>query len=139
MGSFFDVFYHKLRGHLDSVRCDTDLFLPLSSECGFVLLRFLPQVQRSFGYSWLSHRSFWSYPANLASFSCVFSKRFRGYFDTVIFVSVVSLSHDGDVVVYVRHKPTELAHSFLFCSCVCFYLCGPFNCILFHKFSRQFF
>ena len=35
------------------------------------------------------------------------------------------------------HKPTELAHSFLFCSCVCSCLYGPFNCILFHKFSRQ--
>ena len=35
------------------------------------------------------------------------------------------------------HKPTELAHSFLFCSCVCFCLYGPFNCISFHKFSRQ--
>ena len=36
------------------------------------------------------------------------------------------------------HKPTELAHSFLFCSCVCFCLYGPFNCISFHKFSWQF-
>ena len=35
------------------------------------------------------------------------------------------------------HKPTELAHSFLFCSCVYFCLHGPFNCISFHKFSRQ--
>ena len=36
-----------------------------------------------------------------------------------------------------RHKPTELAHSFLFCSFVYFCLCGPFNCISFHNFSRQ--
>ena len=35
------------------------------------------------------------------------------------------------------HKPTELADSFLFCSFVCFCLFGPFNCISFHKFSRQ--
>ena len=35
------------------------------------------------------------------------------------------------------HKPTELAHSFLFCSCVYFCLYDPFNCISFHKFSRQ--
>ena len=35
------------------------------------------------------------------------------------------------------HKPTKLAHSFLFCSCVCFFLYGPFNCISFHKFSQQ--
>ena len=38
-----------------------------------------------------------------------------------------------------RHKPTELAHSFLFCSCVYFCLYCPFHCISFHKFSRQFF
>ena len=37
------------------------------------------------------------------------------------------------------HKPTKLAHSFLFCSCVCFCLYGPFNCISFHKLSRQLF
>ena len=35
------------------------------------------------------------------------------------------------------HKPTELGHSFLFCSCVCFSLYDPFNCISFHKFFRQ--
>ena len=35
------------------------------------------------------------------------------------------------------HKPAELAHSFLFCSCVHFCLYGPFNCISFHKFSWQ--
>ena len=35
------------------------------------------------------------------------------------------------------HKPTELAHSLIFCSCVYFCLYGPFNCISFHKFSRQ--
>ena len=36
-----------------------------------------------------------------------------------------------------RHKLTELALSFLFCSCVCFCLYSPLNCISFHKFSRQ--
>ena len=35
------------------------------------------------------------------------------------------------------HKPVELAQSFLFCSCVCFCLYDPFNCISFHKFSWQ--
>ena len=39
----------------------------------------------------------------------------------------------------LEHKPTELAHSFLFCSCVCFSLYGPFTCISFSKFSRQLF
>ena len=46
-------------------------------------------------------------------------------------------SRGGDVTVYVWHKPTELAHSFLFCSCVYFCPCGPFNCISIHKFSRH--
>ena len=45
-----------------------------------------------------------------------------------------SPSHDGDAAVYVL----EFAHSFLFCSCVCFCLYGPFSCISFHKSSRQF-
>ena len=35
------------------------------------------------------------------------------------------------------HESTKLAHSFLFCSCVYFYLSSPFNCISFHKFSWQ--
>ena len=37
------------------------------------------------------------------------------------------------------NEPTELAHSFFFLSCSCVYFCpyGPFNCISFHKFSRQ--
>ena len=38
-----------------------------------------------------------------------------------------------------RHKLTELALSFLFCSCVCFCLYGPFSSVSFHKFSRQLF
>ena len=36
------------------------------------------------------------------------------------------------------HKPTEFVHSFLFRSCVCFYLYDPFNCISFLTLSRQF-
>ena len=35
------------------------------------------------------------------------------------------------------HKPTELAYSFLFCSCIFFFLYDPFNCISFHKLSQQ--
>ena len=46
-------------------------------------------------------------------------------------------SRGVDVAVYVWHIPTELAHSFLFCSCVYFCLYGLFNCISFHQFSRQ--
>ena len=37
------------------------------------------------------------------------------------------------------HKPTELAHIFLFCSCVCFCLEGPFNFTSLLKFSGQIF
>ena len=57
---------------------------------------------------------------------------------TAVGVPAGSPSRGGDVVVNVFDtKPTELAHFFLFCSCVCFCLYGPFNCISFHKFSRQ--
>ena len=52
-----------------------------------------------------------------------------------------SPSCGGDVAIYVfSHNPSELAHPFLFCSCslgILFRLYGPFNCILFHKFSWQ--
>ena len=34
-------------------------------------------------------------------------------------------------------KSSKLAHSLLFCSCVYFCLYGSFNCISFHKLSRQ--
>ena len=49
----------------------------------------------------------------------------------------LTLTWWGCYGLYFWHKPTELAHSFLFCSCVYFCLYGPFNCISFHKFSRQ--
>ena len=48
-----------------------------------------------------------------------------------------SPSPGGDVVVYVRQKPTEPAQSFLFCSCVYLCLYGPLNSISFLKFSHQ--
>ena len=40
-------------------------------------------------------------------------------------------------MLFSWHKPTKLAHSFLFCSCAHLCLNGPFNCISFHKCSRQ--
>ena len=61
---------------------------------------------------------------------------FGGYF-IVDSPPLGSPSRGGDVTVYDWHKPIELAHSFLLCSCVYFCLCGTFNCISFHKFSRQ--
>ena len=43
----------------------------------------------------------------------------------------------GTLPLMSWHKPAKLAHSFLFCSCVCFCLYNPSNGISFHKFSRQ--
>ena len=48
--------------------------------------------------------------------------------------AVTSSIEDTTEIVIIS---TTLAHSFKFCSCVCFCLYGPFNCILFHKFSWQ--
>ena len=55
----------------------------------------------------------------------------------MVVVPTSSPSRGGDVTVYAWHKQAELAHSFLFCSFVYLSLYGPFNCISFHKFSRQ--
>ena len=57
--------------------------------------------------------------------------------EPLLTVPAGSPSRGGDATVYVWHKPTELAHSSLFCSRVYFCLYGPFNCISFNKFSRQ--
>ena len=54
-----------------------------------------------------------------------------------VHVPASSPSCGGEVTVYVWHKPTELAHSFIFCSCVYYCLYGPFNCISFHQFYQQ--
>ena len=54
-----------------------------------------------------------------------------------LWVPAGSPSGGGDVTVHVWQNPAELAHSFLFCSCLCFCIYGPFNCISFQKFSRQ--
>ena len=49
-----------------------------------------------------------------------------------------SPSRGGDVTVYVRDiNQPSFPPPFLFCSCVCFCLYSPFNCISFHKFSQQ--
>ena len=48
------------------------------------------------------------------------------------------LQYDGQPLMVISWcKRTELALSFLFSSCVCFCLYGPFYCILVHKLSRQ--
>ena len=65
------------------------------------------------------------------------NKRIHLLSDALRSVPAGSPSRGGDVTVCVCHKPAELAHSFLFCSCVCFCLYGPFNCISFHQFSQQ--
>ena len=41
-----------------------------------------------------------------------------GHMALILKVPAGSPSRGGDVTVYVWHKPTELAHSVLFCSCV---------------------
>ena len=56
--------------------------------------------------------------------------------------SVVSLLAHHHVVGMLRFMSKTYTNPacpplFLFCSCVCFYLYGPFNCILFHKFARH--
>ena len=61
----------------------------------------------------------------------------QGHRNVAKWVPVGSPLRGGDVMVYVWHKPTELAHSFKLCSLVYFCLYGPFNCISFHKFSQQ--
>ena len=50
-----------------------------------------------------------------------------------------SHSRSGDVAFYVHgiNQPSLLTPFVLFCSCVCFCLHGPFDCISFHKVSRQ--
>ena len=53
-------------------------------------------------------------------------------------VPVGSPSRGGDVTVYVFDiNQPSLPTPFYFCSCVCFSLYGPFNCISFQKISRQ--
>ena len=46
-------------------------------------------------------------------------------------------SRGGDVTVCVLDINHPSFPLLLLCSCVCFCLYGPFNCIWFHKFSRQ--
>ena len=49
-----------------------------------------------------------------------------------------SSSHGGDIMVYIYDiNQLSLPTPCLFCSCVYFYLYGPFNCLSFHKFSWQ--
>ena len=53
-------------------------------------------------------------------------------------VPTCSLSRGWDDTVYVSDiNQPSFALSFLFSSCVCFCLYGPFNCISYHTFSRQ--
>ena len=55
----------------------------------------------------------------------------------VTMVPAGSPSRGGDVTVYVPDINQLLPPPFLLCSCVCFCLYSSFNCISFHKFSRQ--
>ena len=70
--------------------------------------------------------------STISSFLCKFSDLFRSP------NSVPDLLCYSSSCFSTRKVPTtELVHSFSFCSCVCFCLYGPLNCISFHKLSRQ--
>ena len=110
---------------------------------------FLPKMIRwSLVLLWCCVRSFLSlfFFFSLNLFASVFSMC-EGFF--CVFVSSLSLSlwspwvhllivDSGDITVYVPDKnQPSVPPPFLFCSCVCFCLYSPFNCISFSKFSRQ--
>ena len=64
----------------------------------------------------------------------VFSPLSSGFISVLLVLSTICLHG----LTFTRwHKPTQLTHSFLFYSCVCFCLYGPFNFISFHRSSRQ--
>ena len=69
--------------------------------------------------------------------SCIYVQTNQLQQDTLFHPRGLTFTWWGCNGLCLWHKPTELAHSSLFCSCVYFCLYGPFNCILLHKFSRQ--
>ena len=77
--------------------------------------------------------SFHKFSRQLSAFSLLSSGLFILPYRS--FQPYISLRKPPSALLW--HRPTELAHFFLFCSCIYFCLYGPFNCILFHKFSRQ--
>ena len=89
--------------------------------------------------SWTKDRAhYWTRDHIHSSFQLLLSPAHSGIGSTPRTVVQASSRWPGeDVTVYVWHKPAELAHSFLFCSCICFCLSSPSNCISFRKFSRQ--
>ena len=81
--------------------------------------------------------------ATVENHICIFNYFFASY---VIPLSrgLLNATHRGLTFTWwgcyglcLWHKLTELAQSFLFCSCVYFCRYDPFNCIPFHKFSQQ--
>ena len=56
---------------------------------------------------------------------------------SLLLVPVGPPSRGGDVTVYVLDLNRSSLPTLLFGPCVCFCLYSPFNCISFHKFSRQ--
>ena len=115
---------------LNAAPCHSSLFsCVLWSANGIATLR------RSFSYEDVHGISFQWFHVKDHSLCLV---RILKYMDLPqLHVPAGSPSRGGDVTVYVRHKPKGLAHSLLFCSCVYSWLYGRFNCISFHKFSRQ--
>ena len=101
--------------------------------CQGVLFAYDTWSESEYNFAWTAYGQefYLSSVYFLTSFS--FFSRLR----SSLAVPASSPSRAGDVTVYVWHKATELAHSFLFCSCIYFCPYGPFNCTSFHKFSRQ--
>ena len=76
--------------------------------------------------------------------SLIASWKFRRYVNSLkwnphVFPSSCGLTFSwwGCYGLCQRHKPSKLAHSFLFCSCISFCHYGPFNYISFQKFPGQ--
>ena len=88
----------------------------------------------------------WAGKAEISYISWQWTKHAKLYSDPFqalgrepFMVPAGSPSYIEDVVVYVCDiKPTELAHSFLFCSCAYLCLYSHFNCITFLKFFPPF-
>ena len=61
------------------------------------------------------------------------------YINDLVLLQAPAGSHSrgGHVPIYVFINQPNLPTPFLFCSCVCFCLYSPFNCISIHEFSRQ--
>ena len=137
MGSFFDVFYHKLRGHLDSVRCDTDLFYLYPANVVSFFCVFYHRFRGHLGTVGC-HTDLFGHIQRTWLRSLAFSPKGSGVILIQLSLSPWSHFHMMGMSWFMSDiNQPSLPTLFLFCSCVYFCLYGLFNCISFHKFSRQ--